>query len=98
MAGRHTPIEQRYSLVDVLRYEDISKVYIASEGRLLSPRELVEKAAKEDMFDDDYAHYIVFKNEIQIKEFIMKRNRSIEILCVFLMMKIFVKKRKRKVR
>ena len=77
MAGRHTPIEQRYSLVDVLRYEDISKVYIASEGRLLSPRELVEKAAKEDMFDDDYAHYIVFKNEIQIKEFIMKRNRSI---------------------
>ena len=77
MAGRYTPIELRYSLVDVLRYEDISKVYIASEGKLLSPRELVEKAAKEDMFDDEYAHYIVFKNEIQMSEFIMKRNRSI---------------------
>ena len=77
MAGRYTLIEQRYSLIDVLKYEDISKVYIASEGRVLSPRELVEKAAKEDMFDDEYAHYIAYKNEIQIKDFITKRNRCI---------------------
>ena len=77
MAGRYTVIEQRYSLIDVLKYEDISKVYIASEGRVLSPRELVEKAAKEERFDDEYAHYIAYKNEIQIKDFIMKRNRCI---------------------
>ena len=77
MAGRYTLIEQRYSLIDVLKYEDISKVYIASEGRVLSPRELVEKAAKEEMFDEEYAHYIVYKNQIQIMEFIMKRNRCI---------------------
>ena len=77
MAGRYTVIEQRYSLIDVLKYEDISKVYIASKGRVLSPRELVEEAAKEERFDDEYAHYIAYKNEIQIKDFIMKRNRCI---------------------
>ena len=64
MAGRYTLIEQRYSLIDVLKYEDISKAYIASEGKLLSSRELVEKATKEDMFDDEYGHYIAYKNEI----------------------------------
>ena len=77
MAGRYTLIEHRYSLIDVLKYEDISKVYIASEGRVLYPRELVEKASKEEMFDEDYAHYIVYKSRIQLNEFIMKRNRCI---------------------
>ena len=77
MAGRYTLIEERYTLIEVLKYEDISKVYIASEGRVLSSKELIEKAAKEENFDTDYAEYIVYKNEIQIKEFIMKRNRCI---------------------
>ena len=77
MSGRYTVMAGRYSLVDVLKYEDMSKVYIASEGRVLSSRELVEKAAKEDMFDDEYAHYIAYKNEIQLKDFITKRNRCI---------------------
>ena len=67
----------RYTLIDVLKYEEISKAYVASEGKLLSSRELVEKAAEEDVFDDEYGHYIAYKNEIQIKEFIMKRNRCI---------------------
>ena len=65
----------RYEHSEIFRHEDISKVYIASEGRVLSPKELIEKAAKEEKFDTDYADYIVYKNEIQIKEFITKRNR-----------------------
>ena len=89
MAGRYTLIEQRYSLMDVLKFEDISKVYIASECKLLSPRELVEKAAKEERFDDEYAFYIAFKNEIQIKDFIMKRNRCIGNSLRFLNDEIF---------
>ena len=63
-----------YEHSEIFRHEDISKVYIASEGRLLSPRELIEKAAKEEKFDVDYADYIVYKNKMQIEEFIMKRN------------------------
>ena len=66
-----------YEHSEIFRHEDISKVYIASEGRLLSPRELIEKAAKEEKFDVDYADYIVYKNKMQIEEFIMKRNRCI---------------------
>ena len=66
-----------YEHSQIFRHEDISKVYIASEGRLLSPRELIEKAAKEEKFDTEYAEYIVYKNKIQIEEFIMKRNRCI---------------------
>ena len=66
-----------YEHSEIFRHEDISKVYIASEGRLLSPRELIEKAAKEERFDTEYAEYIVYKNKIQIEEFIMKRNRCI---------------------
>ena len=66
-----------YEHSQIFRHEDISKVYIASEGRLLSPRELIEKAAKEEKFDTEYADYIVYKNRIQIEEFIMKRNRCI---------------------
>ena len=65
-----------YEHSEIFRHEDISKVYIASEGRLLSPRELIE-AAKEEKFDVDYADYIVYKNKMQIEEFIMKRNRCI---------------------
>ena len=37
----------------------------------------MRNAAKEERFDDEYAHYIAYKNEIQIKDFIMKRNRCI---------------------
>ena len=66
-----------YEHSEIFRHEDISKVYIASEGRLLSPRELIEKAAKEEKFDVDYADYIVYKNKMQIEKFIMKRNRCI---------------------
>ena len=66
-----------YEHSEIFRHEDISKVYIASEGRLLSPRELIKKAAKEEKFDVDYADYIVYKNKMQIEEFIMKRNRCI---------------------
>ena len=69
---------ETYTHSEIFRHEDISKVYIASEGRLLSPRELIEKAAKEEKFDVDYADYIIYKNKMQIKEFIMKRNRCIE--------------------
>ena len=36
---------ETYTHSEIFRHEDISKVYIASEGRLLSPRELIEKAA-----------------------------------------------------
>ena len=70
MAGRYTQSE-------IFRYEDISKVYIASEGRLLSAKELIKKASKEEKFDVDYAFYIAYKNKIQVEEFIMKRNRCI---------------------
>ena len=66
-----------YEHSEIFRHEDISKVYITSEGRLLSPRELIEKASKEEKFDVEYANYIVYKNKIQIEEFIMKRNRCI---------------------
>ena len=66
-----------YEHSEIFRHEDISKVYIASEGRVLSPRELIERAAKEEKFDTEYAEYIVYKNKIQIEEFIMKRNRCI---------------------
>ena len=66
-----------YEHSEIFRHEDISKVYIASEGRVLSPKELIEKAAKEEKFDTEYANYIVYKNKIQIEEFIMKRNRCI---------------------
>ena len=67
----------KYTLSEIFRHEDISKVYIASEGRQLSPKELVEKAAKEEMFDSEYACYLHYKHEHQIKEFITKRNRII---------------------
>ena len=66
-----------YEHSEIFRHEDISKVYIASEGRVLSPRELIEKAAKEEKFDIEYVDYIVYKNKIQIEEFITKRNRCI---------------------
>ena len=68
---------ETYTHSEIFRHEYISKVYIASEGRLLSPRELIEKAAKEEKFDVDYADYIIYKNKMQIEEFIMKRNRCI---------------------
>ena len=68
---------KRYEHSEIFRHEDISKVYIASEGRVLSPRELIERADKEEKFDVEYADYIVDKNKIQIEEFIMKRNRCI---------------------
>ena len=68
---------KRYEHSEIFRYEDISKVYIALEGRLLSPRELIERADKEERFDTEYANYIVYKNKIQIEDFIMKRNRCI---------------------
>ena len=68
---------KRYEHSEIFRHEDISKVYIASEGRVLSPRELIEKADKEEKFDVEYADYIVYKHKIQIEEFIMKRNRCI---------------------
>ena len=67
----------KYTVSEIFRHEDISKVYIASEGRLLSARELIEKANKEERFDVDYANYIAYKNKIQIEEFIMKRDRCI---------------------
>ena len=70
MAGRYTHSE-------IFRHEDVSKVYIASEGRLLSAKELIKKASKEEKFDVDYAYYIAYKNKIQVEEFIMKRNRRI---------------------
>ena len=70
MAGRYTHSE-------IFRHEDISKVYIDLEGRLLSPRELIERADKEERFDVDYANYIAYKNKMQIEDFIMKRNRCI---------------------
>ena len=70
MAGKYT-----YS--EIFRFEDISKVYIASEGRLLSARELINKASKEEKFDVDYACYIAYKNKMQIEDFIMKRNLRI---------------------
>ena len=66
-----------YEHSEIFRHEDISKVYIASEGRLLSARELIKKASKEERFDVEYANYIVYKNKMQIEEFIMKRNRRI---------------------
>ena len=66
-----------YEHSEIFRHEDISKVYIALEGRVLSPRELIEKASKEERFDLEYAQYIVYKNKIQIEDFITKRNRCI---------------------
>ena len=68
---------EKYTLNDIFRYEDISKVYIVSEGRQLSPRELVEKAVKEERFDVDYAYYLHFKHKHQVTEFIKRRNRCI---------------------
>ena len=70
-------MDGRYTHSEIFRYEDISKVYIDLEGRLLSPRELIERADKEERFDVDYANYIAYKNKIQIEDFIMKRNRCI---------------------
>ena len=70
-------MDGRYTHSEIFRYEDISKVYIDLEGRLLSPRELIERADKEERFDVDYANYIAYKNKMQIEEFIMKRNRCI---------------------
>ena len=70
-------MDGKYTHSEIFRYEDISKVYIDLEGRLLSPRELIERADKEERFDVDYANYIAYKNKIQIEEFIMKRNRCI---------------------
>ena len=68
---------KRYEHSEIFRHEDISKVYIALEGRVLSPRELIERADKEERFDTEYAQYILYKNKIQMEDFIMKRNRCI---------------------
>ena len=70
-------MEKIYEHSEIFRHEDISKVYIALEGRVLSPRELIERADKEERFDTEYAEYIVYKNKIQMEDFIMKRNRCI---------------------
>ena len=70
-------MDGRYTHSEIFRYEDISKAYINLEGRLLSAKELIERADKEERFDVDYANYIAFKNKMQIEEFIMKRNRCI---------------------
>ena len=70
-------VDRIYTQNEIFRYEDISKAYINLEGRLLSPRELIERADKEERFDVDYATYIAYKNKIQIEEFIMKRNLCI---------------------
>ena len=70
-------MDRIYTQNEIFRYEDISKAYINLEGRLLSARELIERADKEERFNVDYADYIAYKNKIQIEEFIMKRNRCI---------------------
>ena len=66
-----------YEHSEIFRHEDISKVYVAAEGRVLSARELIYKAFNEERFDLEYAQYIVYKNKTQIEEFINKRNRCI---------------------
>ena len=68
---------EKYSLNDIFRYEDITKVYCASKGNQLSPQELVEMAAKEEKFDVDYAFYLHFKHSHQVTEFIKRRNRCL---------------------
>ena len=70
-------MDGKYTHSEIFRYEDISKAYIGLEGRLLSAKELIERADKEERFNVDYANYIASKNKIQIDEFIMKRNRCI---------------------
>ena len=67
-------MDGRYTHSEIFRYEDISKGYIASEGRLLSAKELIKKASKEYNFDVEYANYIAYKNKIQVEDFIMKRD------------------------
>ena len=67
-------MDTKYTPTEIFGYEDISKGYVASEGRLLSPKELIEKASKEDDFNVEYANYIVYKNKIQIEKFIMERD------------------------
>ena len=68
---------EKYTLNDIFRYEDITKVYCASRGEQLSPQELVEMAAKEEKFDVDYALYLHFKHKHQVTEFIRRRDRAL---------------------
>ena len=66
-----------YQHSEIFKYEGISQGYIALEGRLLSPRELIIKASKEEEFDVEYVNYIISKHKMQMEEFILRQNRCI---------------------
>ena len=56
-------MDGKYTHSEIFRYEDISKAYIGLEGRLLSAKELIERADKEERFNVDYADYIASRTK-----------------------------------
>ena len=68
---------EKYTLNDIFRFEDITKVYCVSKAKQLSPQELIKLAATEERFDYDYAMYLHFKHEHQVTEFISRRDRAL---------------------
>ena len=69
---------QEYTLSDIFKYEDITRQYCILKGcHDLPIQELIHLASLEEEFNIDYAFYLRFKRIHQIKEFIMKKDKSL---------------------
>ena len=67
----------QYNLSDIFKYEDITRQYCISEGGVeLSTQQLIELAAKEDKFDNDYAQYLIFKRLHLIADYISQKAKN----------------------
>ena len=66
-----------YSLSKIFHYEDKTRQNCLSEGGVeLTTEELIELAAKDDKFDNDYANYLIFKRLHLIADYITQKAKN----------------------
>ena len=70
--------DNTYSLSKCFHYEAITRQHCISEGGVeLTTKELIELAAKDDKFNNDYAEYLIFKRLHQIDDYITQKAENI---------------------
>ena len=69
---------EEYTLIDIFKYERITREYCVLKGNhSLTIQELIYLASLEEEFNVDYADYLRFKRMLQIKEFIMSKDKGL---------------------
>ena len=69
---------EEYTLIDIFKYERITREYCVLKGNhSLTIQELIYLASLEEEFNVDYADYLRFKRMLQIKEFIMSKDKCL---------------------